>query len=117
MAMLESAIDHAREAGISVSRAKKLLKDMQAQATAASAAARLREVLSSRPCGSGLLKACPWLVDMLALPSPAPCMSGYMSAALPVIHAIVLAALHGLPTGYLPLSLHSFRRWTLVSQA
>ena len=58
MTTLESAIDHARDAGISVSRAKRLLKDMQAQAAAGAAAARLREVLKTRPCGSGLLKVC-----------------------------------------------------------
>lgn len=53
---LEDAIEQAREAGISVSRVKKLLKDMQAQAAAGAAAAHLQAVLASRPCGSGYLK-------------------------------------------------------------
>ena len=56
MGTLENAIDHARNAGISVSRARKLLKDMQAQAAAGAAAARLRDILKTRPCGAGLLK-------------------------------------------------------------
>eukprot|EP00884_Botryococcus_braunii_P020575 jgi/Botrbrau1/7200/Bobra.0300s0026.1 len=54
---LEQAIDDAREANISVNRAKRLVKDMQAQAAAADAATRLEEVLQHKPCGSGVLKA------------------------------------------------------------
>ena len=53
---LEAAIEHARDAGISMSRAKKLLKDVQAQAAATNTAARLKDILSRCPCGSGLLK-------------------------------------------------------------
>jgi hypothetical protein len=53
---LEKAIICARDANVSVNRAKRLVKDMQAQAAAAEAAARLEEVLQHKPCGSGVLK-------------------------------------------------------------
>ncbi len=56
IAKLEGQIEEAREANVSVNRAKRLVKDMQAQAAAAEAAARLEEVLQHKPCGSGLLK-------------------------------------------------------------
>lgn len=53
---LEQAIDDARGANISVNRAKRLVKDMQAQAAAAEVAARLEDVLQNKPCGSAVLK-------------------------------------------------------------
>ncbi|KAK9821741.1 hypothetical protein WJX81_001109 [Elliptochloris bilobata] len=54
---LAAAIEAARRANIGVGRAKRLLKDMQAQAAAAAAARRLGSVLAARPAGSGMLKA------------------------------------------------------------
>ncbi|KAK9790356.1 hypothetical protein WJX73_003594 [Symbiochloris irregularis] len=58
IARLQAAVETARDAGISVSRARKLLKDLQSQAEASAAAARLRAVLAGdKPHGSALLKA------------------------------------------------------------
>lgn len=56
---LAAAIEAARSASIGVGRAKRLLKDMQAQGAAAAAARRLGDVLAARPAGSGVLKARP----------------------------------------------------------
>ncbi|KAK9816451.1 hypothetical protein WJX72_000489 [[Myrmecia] bisecta] len=53
---LEAAIEVAREANISVNKAKRLLKELQAQAGAAEAAMKLAEVLQRRPAGSSVLK-------------------------------------------------------------
>lgn len=56
LGVLAAAIEAARSANIGVGRAKRLLKDMQAQAAAAAAARRLDAVLAACPAGSGMLK-------------------------------------------------------------
>ncbi|KAL0041632.1 hypothetical protein WJX79_010152 [Trebouxia sp. C0005] len=54
---LEQGIEQARQQGISVSRAKRVLKELQAQANAAEAAAKLEALLLRKPCKASLLKA------------------------------------------------------------
>ncbi|DBB08447.1 TPA: hypothetical protein ACH3X3_15276 [Trebouxia sp. C0006] len=54
---LERGIEQARQQGISVSRAKRILKELQAQANAAEAAAKLEALLLRKPCKASLLKA------------------------------------------------------------
>jgi hypothetical protein len=56
---LERGIEQARQQGISVSRAKRVLKELQAQANAAEAAAKLEALLLRKPCKASLLKVCP----------------------------------------------------------
>lgn len=56
---LEQGIEQARQQGISVSRAKRVLKELQAQANAAEAAAKLEALLLRKPCKASLLKVSP----------------------------------------------------------
>ncbi len=56
---LERGIEQARQQGISVSRAKRVLKELQAQANAAEAAAKLEALLLRKPCKASLLKVSP----------------------------------------------------------
>lgn len=53
---LEQGIEQARQQGISLSRAKRVLKELQAQANAAEAASKLETVLQRRPCKASALK-------------------------------------------------------------
>lgn len=53
---LEQGIEQARQQGISLSRAKRVLKELQAQANAAEAASKLETVLQRRPCKASVLK-------------------------------------------------------------
>ncbi|PSC75029.1 hypothetical protein C2E20_1867 [Micractinium conductrix] len=53
---LESATEEARQANIGVAKAKRLLKELQAQGAAVEAAARLDEALSQPRCTSSALK-------------------------------------------------------------
>ncbi|KAF8072774.1 MAP1D [Scenedesmus sp. PABB004] len=59
VAALEAAAEAAREAGVGagVIRARKLVKELQAQAAAADAAGALDACMARRPCGSGPLRA------------------------------------------------------------
>jgi len=56
---LERGIEQARQQGISVSRAKRVVKELQAQANAAEAAAKLEALLLRKPCKASLLKVSP----------------------------------------------------------
>ena len=49
-------MDQGRSGGIGISRAKRLLKELQSQAVAAQLAQRLHALLQERPCGSASLK-------------------------------------------------------------
>jgi hypothetical protein len=69
---LERGIEQARQQGISVSRAKRVLKELQAQANAAEAAAKLEALLLRKPCKASLLKVSPlkshvvlWVTDQM----------------------------------------------------
>jgi len=53
---LERGIEQAREQGISVSKAKRVLKELQAQANAAEAASKLEALLLRKPCKASVLK-------------------------------------------------------------
>ena len=53
---LERGIEQAREQGISVSKAKRVLKELQAQANAAEAASKLEALLLRKPCKASTLK-------------------------------------------------------------
>lgn len=53
---LELGIEQARQQGISLSRAKRVLKELQAQANAAEAASKLETLLQRRPCKASVLK-------------------------------------------------------------
>ncbi|KAL3163087.1 hypothetical protein ABBQ32_009505 [Trebouxia sp. C0010 RCD-2024] len=53
---LEQSIEQARQQGISLSRAKRVLKELQAQANAAEAASKLETVLQRRPCRASVLR-------------------------------------------------------------
>lgn len=53
---LEQGIEQARQQGISLSRAKRVLKELQAQANAAEAASKLETVLQRKPCRASVLK-------------------------------------------------------------
>lgn len=55
--MLHAATEDARRQGVSVNKAKRVLKDLEAQAAAVDMGARLDEVMASTPCGSVALKA------------------------------------------------------------
>ncbi|GMH42583.1 hypothetical protein BSKO_10502 [Bryopsis sp. KO-2023] len=55
--LLEGAIDEGRESNIGVDKARRLLKELQAQAAALEAANHLDSVMSKKPCGSGVLKS------------------------------------------------------------
>ena len=52
---LERGIEQAREQGISVSKAKRVLKELQAQANAAEAASKLEALLLRKPCKASTL--------------------------------------------------------------
>lgn len=54
---LEQGLEQARQHGISLSRAKRVLKELQAQANAAEAAGKLEAVLQRKPCKASVLKA------------------------------------------------------------
>ncbi len=54
--MLHAATEDARNQGVSVNKAKRLAKDLEAQAAAVDMGARLDEVLANAPCGSVALK-------------------------------------------------------------
>ena len=56
---LEQGVEQARQQGISLSRAKRVLKELQAQANAAQAAAKLQAVLQRTPCKAAALKVSP----------------------------------------------------------
>ena len=56
---LERGIGQARGQGISVSKAKRVLKELQAQANAAEAASKLQAVLQRKPCKASALKVSP----------------------------------------------------------
>ena len=53
---LETGIGQARGQGISVSKAKRVLKELQAQANAAEAASKLQAVLQRKSCKASALK-------------------------------------------------------------
>ena len=69
---LARGIEQARDQGISVSKAKRVLKELQAQATAAEAAAKLEALLLRKPCKAGVLKVLqlPGYWTVLDFPSP-----------------------------------------------
>lgn len=54
--LLEIAIDEAKESNIGVDKARKLLKELQAQAAAVEAANQLDAIMTKKPCGSGVLR-------------------------------------------------------------
>jgi hypothetical protein len=56
VAMLEAAVGAAKDANVSVTKARKLIKELQAQIAAAEAAAGLDACMSRRPCGSSALR-------------------------------------------------------------
>ncbi len=53
---LDSAVEEARDANVGVSKAKRLLKELQAAAQAVEACRQLDATLSKRPCGSAALR-------------------------------------------------------------
>eukprot|EP00775_Hariotina_reticulata_P008350 gene8350-8535_t len=55
--LLERTADDAKDANVCVIKARKIIKELQAQLAAAEAAAALDACLSRRPCGSASLKA------------------------------------------------------------
>ncbi|WIA08813.1 hypothetical protein OEZ85_008235 [Tetradesmus obliquus] len=57
VALLEAAVEEAKEANVSVLKARKLMKKLQAQLAAADASAALDACMARRPCGSAALKA------------------------------------------------------------
>lgn len=57
ISMLESAVDEAKDARVNVVKARRLIKELQAQLSAAEAAALLQSCMTRRPCGSGALRA------------------------------------------------------------
>eukprot|EP00879_Flechtneria_rotunda_P010445 GHRR01010921.1.p1 GENE.GHRR01010921.1~~GHRR01010921.1.p1 ORF type:complete len:1048 (+),score=450.42 GHRR01010921.1:155-3298(+) len=57
IALLEAAVEEAKDANVNVIKARKLAKELQAQMAAIEAAAQLDACLAPRPCGSGVLKA------------------------------------------------------------
>lgn len=57
VSVLEAAVEEAKSANVSVVKARRLMKELQAQMLAAAAAASLQCCLSKRPCGSAALKA------------------------------------------------------------
>lgn len=61
---LEQGIEQARQQGISLSRAKRVLKELQAQANAAEAASKLETVLQRRPCKASVLKVSSLYIDL-----------------------------------------------------
>lgn len=62
---LEAAVEGARVASISVSRAKKLQKDLQAQMAAVEAAVKLDEALHQTKAGSGAIKVMKWFLSRI----------------------------------------------------
>ncbi|KAL6760662.1 hypothetical protein V8C86DRAFT_1058572 [Haematococcus lacustris] len=54
---LEAAIAEAKDANISVNKAKRLLKELQAQSAGAEAARQLEAIMSERPAGTGAIRA------------------------------------------------------------
>ena len=64
---LEQGIEQARQQGISLSRAKRVLKELQAQANAAEAASRLETVLQRRPCKASVLRVNMFTIIMCVL--------------------------------------------------
>eukprot|EP00878_Enallax_costatus_P014166 GHUV01014815.1.p1 GENE.GHUV01014815.1~~GHUV01014815.1.p1 ORF type:complete len:1261 (+),score=458.53 GHUV01014815.1:316-4098(+) len=57
VAMLESAVEEAKDVNVSIVKARKLVKELNAQLAAAEAAALLQSCLAKRPCGSAALRA------------------------------------------------------------
>ncbi|KAK9864565.1 hypothetical protein WJX84_000508 [Apatococcus fuscideae] len=81
---LEEVMDQGRSGGISISRAKRLLKELQAQAAAGGLAQRLHSLLQECPVGSSSLKS------MLAKAEAA--ASAKAVSDLPRLEAAILAA-------------------------
>lgn len=54
--LLEGAIEEAKESNIGVDKARRLLKEIQAQAAAVEAANHLDSIMAKKPCGSGVLR-------------------------------------------------------------
>lgn len=54
--LLEGAIEEAKESNIGVDKARRLLKELQAQAAAVEAANHLDSIMAKKPCGSGVLR-------------------------------------------------------------
>lgn len=57
IATLESAVNEAKDANVNVVKARKLIKELQAQLSAAEAAAQLQSCVDKRPCGSAALRS------------------------------------------------------------